>query len=234
MKQLRKILLVNADDESRKSMVKEFAIYGKFDIFEATTGASAMERLEETIFSMIIMDVKLPDTDGSKFCRFMRRENINIPIILISGNDMTADDDTADQEVIRCLEDGADDHLFRPLGFPVLFAKIRAHLRFHERSIYAILAFGPFLLDTFRQIIVTRDNDRIYLTKNELSILKFLYWSDCPVSKGVLLQEVWGYNASMETHTLETHIYRLRRKIEDNPQQPDFLVKETDGYHLKF
>ena len=247
MKQLRKILLVNADDETRKDMVREFANYGEFDIFETTTGTSTLEQLNETVINLIIMDVNLPDADGSELCRLMRRQNISVPIIMLSDENMNKDEDEdeetetddeenneADEEVIRCLDAGANDHCCRPISFSVLLARIRAHLRSHDYSLYAILAFGPYLLDTFRKKLVNKDGKRIHLTKNETNILKFLYRSTGPVSRDHLLREVWGYNPGMETHTLETHIYRLRQKMEVDSRNPNILVTtKKEGYYLR-
>ena len=233
IKQLRKILLVNTVDESRKSMVREFALDREFRIIEATTGASVTKEMEKMVFNAIILDVKLPDTDSSELCRFMRHQGINIPIIMLSGNKI--DSMKVDHEIIRCLNSGADDHVLRSIKFPLLLAKIRAHLRSHDHSLYATLAVGPFLLDTFNRKLITEKNQKIHLTRNEVGLLKFLYRSPGFVHRHVLLEEVWGYNAAMETHTLETHIYRLRRKMEINPQKPKLLLtsKNKSGYRLK-
>jgi len=145
---------------------------------------------------------------------------------------LTAQDSDSDQ--ILGLESGANDYVSKPFRIGVLLARIRAQLRQHEQSEDAIFAIGPYSFQPSKKILLNEENeDKIRLTEKETSILKYLYRAGQKVvSRDILLNEVWGYNAGVTTHTLETHIYRLRQKIEADPSAAAILVTETGGYRL--
>ena len=111
--------------------------------------------------------------------------------------------------------------------------RLRAHLRSHEQSEDAVFRVGPYEFKPAVKMLVTADDRKIKLTEKETSILKYLYRSGGqPVSREKLLDEVWGYNSGVTTHTLETHIYRLRQKIEPDTSQATLLLTESGGYRL--
>jgi DNA-binding response OmpR family regulator len=115
----------------------------------------------------------------------------------------------------------------------VLLARIRAQLRQHEQSEDAVFKIGPYTFKPAAKMLIRGDNRKVRLTEKETNILKFLYRAgERVVGREILLHEVWGYNAGVTTHTLETHIYRLRQKIEADPSQAQILVTETGGYKL--
>ena len=116
----------------------------------------------------------------------------------------------------------------------VLLARIRAQLRQHEQSDDAVFTIGPYSLRPSAKLLMdTENNKKIRLTEKETAILKYLYRAgDRVVPRSVLLDEVWGYNAAVATHTLETHIYRLRQKIERDPSNAELIVTEPRGYRL--
>jgi DNA-binding response OmpR family regulator len=144
---------------------------------------------------------------------------------------LTGQDGEAD--TILGLEAGANDYVTKPFRFAVLLARIRAHLRQHEASDDAIFTIGPFAFKPGAKLLVTEKGSKVRLTEKETAILRFLYRAGQRViGRDVLLQEVWGYNASVTTHTLETHIYRLRQKIESDPARARILVTESGGYKL--
>src|SRR5690606_31953951 len=101
----------------------------------------------------------------------------------------------------------------------VLLARMRAHLRQHEQSEDAVFTIGPYTFKPAAKLLLDEEkNQKIRLTEKETAILKFLYRAgDKPVGRDILLNEVWGYNSEVTTHTLETHVYRLRQKIEADP-----------------
>ncbi len=106
-------------------------------------------------------------------------------------------------------------------------------MRQHEQSEDAVFTIGPYTFKPSSKILVHQDQSKIRLTEKETAILKYLYRaSDQVVGRDVLLHEVWGYNSGVTTHTLETHIYRLRQKIEREPSNAEILVTETGGYKL--
>jgi DNA-binding response OmpR family regulator len=226
MPQLRNILLVDDDDDLREALAEQLVMTEDFEVFEAENGADALARCKDQIHDLIILDVGLPDTDGHELCRVMRKQGVKAPVIMLTGHDTDAD-------TILGLDAGANDYVTKPFKFPVLLARIRAQLRQHEQSEDAVFAVGPYTFKPAMKILITEDDRKIRLTEKETNILKFLYRStEAVVPRDVLLHEVWGYNAGVTTHTLETHIYRLRQKIEPDPSNARLLVTESGGYRL--
>lgn len=226
MAQLKKILLVDDDDDLREALSEQLIMTEDFDVFEAANGTEAMTKAKEALYDLIILDVGLPDTDGRELCRLMRKQGVKSPILMLTGHDTDAD-------TILGLDAGANDYVTKPFKFPVLLARIRAQLRQHEQSEDAVFQLGPYTFKPAMKVLTTEDDRKVRLTEKETSILKFLYRSnDGVVPRDVLLHEVWGYNAGVTTHTLETHIYRLRQKIEPDPSNARLLVTESGGYRL--
>jgi DNA-binding response OmpR family regulator len=226
MAQLKKLLLVDDDEDLREALSEQLVTTEDFDVFEAGDGARAMERVKEGLYDLIILDVGLPDTDGRELCRLMRKTGVKSPIVMLTAQDSDAD-------TILGLDAGANDYVSKPFKFPVLLARIRAQLRQHEQSEDAVFQLGPYTFKPAMKMLITEDDRKIRLTEKETNILKFLYRSsEGVVARDVLLYEVWGYNAGVTTHTLETHIYRLRQKIEPDPSNARLLVTESGGYRL--
>lgn len=226
MANVKKILLVDDDEDLREALSEQLVLTEDFDVFEAASGQAALERTKEAIYDLVILDVGLPDTDGRELCRLMRKQGVKSPIIMLTGHDSDAD-------TILGLDAGANDYVAKPFKFPVLLARLRAQLRQHEQSEDAVFTLGPYTFKPAMKMLTTEDDKKIRLTEKETNILKFLYRaSDGVVPRDVLLHEVWGYNAGVTTHTLETHIYRLRQKIEPDPSNARLLVTESGGYRL--
>jgi DNA-binding response OmpR family regulator len=141
----------------------------------------------------------------------------------------------SDADTILGLDAGANDYVTKPFRFGILLARMRAHLRSHENSEAATLTLGPYRFRPAMKIVEDEESgDKIRLTEKETNILKFLYRANgAPVPRETLLHDVWGYNAQVSTHTLETHIYRLRQKIEAEPKAADLLLTVDGGYCLK-
>ncbi|MDP7152659.1 MAG: response regulator transcription factor [Paracoccaceae bacterium] len=226
MAQVKKILLVDDDDDLREALGEQLMLSEEFDVFEAGGASDGLQKTKEGIFDLIILDVGLPDMDGRELCALMRKNGVKSPILMLTGHDTDAD-------TILGLNSGANDYVTKPFKFPVLLARIRAQLRQHEQSEDAIFQLGPYSFKPATKMLVTEDDRKIRLTEKEANILKFLYRSqEAVVPRDVLLHEVWGYNAGVTTHTLETHIYRLRQKIEPEPSNARLLVTESGGYRL--
>ncbi|QYX56868.1 response regulator transcription factor [Roseovarius sp. SCSIO 43702] len=226
MAQLKKILLVDDDDDLREALAEQLVMTEDFDVFEAGTGSDATSRVKDTIFDLIILDVGLPDTDGRELCRVMRKQGVKSPILMLTGHD-------GDADTILGLDAGANDYVTKPFKFPVLLARIRAQLRQHEQSEDAVFQLGPYTFKPAMKMLIDESDRKVRLTEKETNILKFLYRSpEGVVARDTLLHEVWGYNAGVTTHTLETHIYRLRQKIEPDPSNARLLVTESGGYRL--
>jgi DNA-binding response OmpR family regulator len=226
MAQLKKILLVDDDEDLREALSEQLINTEDFDVFEAGNGQDALIKTKAGLFDLVILDVGLPDTDGRELCRVMRKQGVKCPILMLTGHD-------TDSDTILGLDAGANDYVTKPFKFPVLLARIRAQLRTHEQSEDAVFQLGPYTFKPAQKMLVTDTDKKVRLTEKETNILKYLYRAmDGVVARDVLLHEVWGYNAGVTTHTLETHIYRLRQKIEPDPSNARLLVTESGGYRL--
>lgn len=226
MAQLKKILLIDDDEDLREALSEQLIMTEDFDVFEAANGQDALVKVKEATYDIVVLDVGLPDTDGRDLCRVMRKQGVKSPILMLTGQ-------ATDADTILGLDAGANDYVTKPFKFPVLLARVRAQLRQHEQSEDAIFTLGPYTFKPSAKMLITEDEKKIRLTEKETNILKFLYRStEGVVPRDVLLHEVWGYNAGVTTHTLETHIYRLRQKIEPNPSKARLLVTEAGGYRL--
>lgn len=227
MTAVKHILLVDDDVELRRNLAEQLALYAEFTTTEVGTGAEAFEIVKTSTFDMVLLDVGLPDIDGREACRLLRRAGLKIPVIMLTASD-------SDSDTILGLEAGANDYVAKPFRFSVLMARIRAHLRQHELSEDAVFVIGPYnFKPSAKTLLDPESNTRIRLTEKETAILKYLKRADGnAVPRETLLDEVWGYNAGVTTHTLETHIYRLRQKIEKNPAEARILVTDAGGYRL--
>ena len=226
MSTARKILIVDDDEDLREPLREQLALHDEFTLTTADTAAGCIERCKSDHWDLVILDVGLPDMDGREACKLIRRNGFTSPIIMLTGNDSDAD-------MILGLDAGANDYVTKPFKFAVLLARIRAQLRQHEQSEDAVFTVGPYTFKPAAKMLIDQGGGKVRLTEKETSILKFLYRAgEKVVTRDVLLHEVWGYNAGVTTHTLETHIYRLRQKIERDPSNAEILVTETGGYKL--
>lgn len=226
MANLKKILLVDDDEDLREALADQLVSTDDFEVFEAGSGSEAVEKTKGASYDLVVLDVGLPDTDGRELCRKLRKLGVKCPVLMLTGHDTDAD-------TILGLDAGANDYVTKPFKFPVLLARIRAQLRTHEQSEDAVFALGPYTFKPAMKMLIDEKDKKIRLTEKETNILKYLYRSgDGVVARDVLLHEVWGYNAGVTTHTLETHIYRLRQKIEPDPSNARLLLTESGGYRL--
>ncbi|MEL7214377.1 MAG: response regulator transcription factor [Pseudomonadota bacterium] len=226
MSTLKRILLVDDDTDLREVLADQLVLTDEFDVFEAADGAEGLTKIKQGHYDLIILDVGLPDMDGRELCRIMRKNGAKCPIVMLTGH-------TSDSDTILGLDSGANDYVTKPFKFPVLLARVRSQLRQHEQSEDAVFTVGPYTFKPSAKMLIDDVDKKIRLTEKETNILKFLYRAnDGVVARDVLLHEVWGYNANVTTHTLETHIYRLRQKIESDPSNATLLVTESGGYRL--
>lgn len=223
----RNILIVEDDPEFRRTLVEQLRLHEEFEIGEADTGQAAIARAEQTNYNAILLDIGLPDMDGRDVCRVLRRKGIHSPVIMLTALDSDAD-------AILGLDSGANDYVTKPFRIGVLLARIRTHIRQHEMSEDASFAVGPYTFRPALKLLERADGRKdINLSDKENAILKHLYRAgDTSVSCETLYSEIWGYSTSLMTHTLQTHIYRLRQKIETDPSRPAILLSENGGYRL--
>ena len=223
---VRTILLVDDDNDLRETLVEQLSLHEEFTLTEADTAAKGLQAARSGQVDLLIMDVGLPDMDGREAVKPLRKGGFKAPVIMLTGHD-------TDSDTILGLEAGANDYVTKPFRFAVLLARIRAQLRQHEQSEDATFGVGPYLFKPSQKLLTTEDGKKIRLTEKEAAIIRYLYRADQKVvTRDVLLEEVWGYNSGVTTHTLETHVYRLRQKIERDPSNAEILVTENGGYKI--
>jgi DNA-binding response OmpR family regulator len=222
----RRIFLVDDDADLRKTLMDQLMHYREFELLEAGTANEALAKVRDTHVDLMILDVGLPDMDGREAVKILRRDGFKSPILLLTGHD-------SDSDEILGLESGANDYVTKPFRFSVLLARLRAALRQHDQSEDVVFTIGPYSFQPAAKLLEAADGGKVRLTDKETSILKYLYrQGPKTITRDVLLKEVWGYNNRVTTHTLETHIYRLRQKIERDPSNARLLVTEEGGYRL--
>jgi len=225
----RPILIVENDAALRATLAAQIAQEGDFTADEAESASEAEAKLggADARYDAILLDIGLPDGDGRELCAKLRREGKKMPVIMLTGAD-------AEQDVVRGLDAGANDYIAKPFRLNELLARVRAQLRVFDNSEDAVFTIGPYMFRPSAKLLLEPvRNRKIRLTEKESAILKYLYRSGGrPVGRQVLLNEVWGYNSAVTTHTLETHIYRLRQKIEPDPSNARLLLTEGGGYRL--
>ena len=227
MRAVRRILIVDDDGALRQSLAEQLELHEEFAAVECDTAARALEMVRAERFDAILLDIGLPDTNGVELCRELRRAGVQVPIVMLTGAGSDAD-------TILGLDSGADDYVTKPFRLSVLLARLRAHLRQSEHSDDAVFVIGPYTFRPSAKLLMhSSGRKKVRLTEKETAILKYLYRAgDQAIGRDTLLGEVWGYNAGVTTHTLETHVYRLRQKIERDPTRAEILVTEAGGYRL--
>ena len=221
------LLIIDDDDDLREALAEQLALHEEFRPVQAATATDGIRLGRESRADLILLDVDLPDMDGREACKALRAAGVTTPIVMLTGQ-------SSDADTVMGLDAGANDYITKPFRFAVLLARIRAHLRSHEQSEDAVFRIGPYEFRPASKMLVDEKGKKIRLTEKETNILKYLYRAGAKaVSREELLTEVWGYNAGVTTHTLETHIYRLRQKIEPEPGQARLLLTDAGGYRLQ-
>lgn len=225
----KRVLLVDDDRTLQSLLAEQLETTKEFACVSVNDAASALDVVHKDHFDLVLLDVGLPDMDGRDVCRKLRGLGVRAPIIMLTAAD-------SDNDTIQGLESGANDYIAKPFKLGVLLARIRAQLRQFEQSEDAVFTIGPYTFRPANKMLL--DNERagkkVRLTEKEAAILKYLLRAGAkPVPRETLLTEVWGYNAGVSTHTLETHIYRLRQKIERDPGAAKLLITDPGGYRLQ-
>lgn len=227
MTQHKTLLIVDDDEELRGALAEQLELYEEFKVVQAGNGTEGVRLGKSLGADLILLDVDLPDMDGREACRMLRKSGINTPVIMLTGQ-------SNDSDQILGLDAGANDYVTKPFRFAVLLARIRAQVRSHETSEDATFRIGPYEFKPALKLLVDHVGKKIRLTEKETNILKYLYRAGGKtISREELLSEVWGYNAGVTTHTLETHVYRLRQKIEPDPANARLLITDAGGYRLQ-
>ncbi|GJE03400.1 response regulator transcription factor [Methylobacterium isbiliense] len=226
MSNVHRLLVVDDDPSLRETLTEQLELQAEFEVVTEETALGAVARVGAERVDLVVMDVGLPDMDGRDAVKQMRQNGFRSPVIMLTAQ-------TSEIDTVMGLDAGANDYVTKPFKFAVLLARIRAQLRQYEASEDAIFQIGPYTFRPGAKLLVGERGSKLKLTEKETAILRFLYRAGRQVvGRDTLLAEVWGYNAQVTTHTLETHIYRLRQKIEPNPAAASILVTEGGGYKL--
>jgi DNA-binding response OmpR family regulator len=206
MPSAKPILLVDSQEVPRHSLAEQLAREGAYAVIEAASAAEARVR-HDYLFAIIDSDVEGSESLARELRGFGK------PVLLLAER-----------------EPDGPDHLAKPFRLGALLARLSAALGPHGADQDRAVKIGPYLFQPAAKLLTGAR--KIRLTEKETNILKFLHMAGSTVSREILLHEVWGYNPAVTTHTLETHIYRLRRKIEETPGEAKILLTEDGGYRL--
>ena len=220
-----KILLVNSDRDLSEALIYQLSLNDNYQIIES--GEDNVFTQINNSFNIVIINSQPSKLHGHNLTKKLRIGGFKNPIImLITQSDASNVDNKLTIE--------ANEYIIKPFKYPELLKSIELHLRQFQRTEDTQYNLGAYLFKPNSKILEADGNKSIRLTEKENDILKFLYQNlKTIVSRETLLHEVWGYNSKVTTHTLETHIYRLRQKIEIDPANACFLITETGGYRLK-
>jgi two-component system alkaline phosphatase synthesis response regulator PhoP len=219
-----KILIIEDEEDIVKGLTINLKDEG-YTVDWAADGETGLHKAVEESPDLIILDIMLPEMDGLEVCRELRKKDINIPILML-----TAKNDEIDRVV--GLEIGADDYITKPFSIRELLARIKAHLRrmkIGDQSVQNTYSFGDVKID-FVHFKIKRKGKEVDLTSLEIKILKYLIERRGQViSRDDLLNDVWGYNNYPSTRTIDNHILKIRKKIEEDPVHPRFIQSVYAG-----
>ena len=219
-----KILLVNSDRDLSDALIYQLSLNDKYQIIESDED-NVFTQINNNSFNIVIINSQPYKLNGQNLTKKLRTGGFKNPIImLITQSDASNVDNQLTIE--------ANEHIIKPFKYPALLKSIELQLRQFGKSEDTQHNIGSYVFKPNSKVLESK-NKSIRLTEKENDILKFLYQNlETIVSREILLHEVWGYNSKVTTHTLETHIYRLRQKIEIDPANACFLITETGGYRL--
>ena len=223
------ILFVSEALLLKELLLDQLQKQGEYLLEESLSVTEAISLIVKEHFDCILIDSSLADVSLSNLCKNIRQEGVRSPIILVA-------EELGEDVAIVALDAGANDYVLKPFKINVLVAKIRSNIRQFEQSEFAILRFGRFSFKPGDKILLNNSSkEEVRLTDKETAIIKLLYLSGGEVvTRATLLEEVWGYNTTLTTHTLETHIYRIRQKVGNAPSGQDFIATESEGYRMQF
>jgi len=221
------VLLVD-DEPSILQLAHMYLERDGFRIQEAKDGEAALEAIARLQPALVVLDVMLPKLDGFEVCRRVRAEDKSVAILMLTARD-------EDIDKILGLELGADDYITKPFSLRELLARVKAVLRRTERGSAggSRVRLGSFEAD-IDLYDATRDGVEVAMTPKEFEVLKFLWQHrNHTVSRDQLLTNVWGYDESVSTRTVDNFILKLRQKIEEDPADPRYIVTiHGTGYKL--
>jgi two-component system response regulator RegX3 len=223
-----RILLVEDEESLAESIRYTFEREG-YGVVHASNGRTAIERFNDESFDLVVLDLMLPQVSGLDVCRMIRQRS-TVPIIMVTAKDSEADKVTG-------LELGADDYVTKPFSVRELVSRVRALLRRTRMQTAPaadeVLTGGPIEIDVARHEVRVR-GEVVAFPPKEFELLEtFLRRKGRLLTRDFLIEEVWGHDYFGDTKTLDVHVKRLRRKVEDDPHQPAFLLT-VRGLGYKF
>lgn len=222
-----KLLLVEDNAALREAIASQFALHQEFQIVQAGTASQGFAAITDDPPDMIILDVDLPDMDGREMCRLIRKRKLSTPILMLTAQNTDAD-------TILGLDAGANDYVTKPFKFPILLARVRAHIRVYENGDDVTFRFGPFEYQPGAKLLVDDQQRKIRLTERENDLLRILYRSRGKlVRREEFLEEIWGEAGEVNAHAVESTMYRLRQKVEPHPSNARYIISEAGGYVLR-
>jgi two-component system alkaline phosphatase synthesis response regulator PhoP len=220
----KKILIIEDEQDLIKGLKLNLSDEG-YDVDWAVNGGEGLRKAVEEAPDLIILDIMLPEMDGLEVCRKLRQKNIGIPVIMLTAKGGEID------KVVG-LEIGADDYMTKPFSIRELLARIKARLRHAERegkSVPELYSFSDIEID-FNKFKIKRKGKEQDLTSLETDILKyFVIHRGEVVSRNDLLDKIWGYDSYPTTRTVDNHILKLRKKIEEDPSHPRYILSVYGG-----
>jgi DNA-binding response OmpR family regulator len=220
----RSVMIIEDDAEIR-GIVKTLLTNEGYQVEEAADGRTAVERVFLLKPDLILVDLRLPGLDGTEVCKRIRAGRLNTPIIVISAAKEEFDK-------VLLLELGADDYLVKPFGARELLARIKAVLR-RSTPDHTVRSFANVEVDTERRVVTSRGNE-IPLTPSEYNLLAyFLRNPDRVLTREMILEDVWGFESAPTARTVDSHVVKLRQKLEPDPSVPRyFLTVHGVGYRF--
>lgn len=223
-------VLVVEDDRPLVQVLTTALEGAGYRVIEARDGASGLQLAKKERPDLVLLDVELPDSEGFEICRAIRSHQPDLPVLMLTGRVEVEDRVTG-------LDAGADDYLAKPFDKRELLARMNALLRRQGRHLRKLrsLRIGPITVDLEKRI-ATRNGGNLALTKTEFSIIDLLAKHDGrPVGRDAILAAVWGYARLPTTRTIDTHIWRLRKKLGDDGKTPRWITMTPgQGYCLYF
>jgi DNA-binding response OmpR family regulator len=222
-----KILLINNDKDLGEALAFQLSLEEKYQIIETDNEASVLAQINNNLCDLIIINSQSSTLKGYNLTKSLRTATYKKPIIMLINQN-------TDLDIPDVQNHKADEYIIKPFRYPVLLKSIETQLHKFKKSENTQYNIGNYVFKPNSKILESNENRSIRLTEKENNILKFLYKNlGNVIRRETLLHEVWGYNSKVTTHTLETHIYRLRQKIEDDPSNACFLITEPGGYKLR-
>ena len=219
-----RILFVDDNEDLLRSMSDLLEKIGGCKIDKAVNGKAALNSVRENNYDLVLLDVELPDMTGIDVCEKIRDFDDTLPIIMLTSHQKFHN---------MGFDVGASDYVTKPIKADFLLTRIKHHIRKSRQAVNAVYRFGNFEFKPNHNELIDAKMKKIVLSPMETNLLRYLLDANgTVVSRDKLLKDVWGYGKGVNTHTVETHIYRLRQKIEPGAGHHSIILNESSGYRI--